>query len=349
MPDGSEVKGPEERVPHEVSVRANVALIFIKPHAHTPECVEFVRSELAKVSGLHILGESDMTGETIAECGFVDKHYAEISKFALSEPPSAIQTSPEAVAAFKEKFGMEWGEAVEAGKVVNAQEYLTKEDSSQLFELWQGCGDKVKLCPGAYVGRVRGGDEDEEDEPSLFVVDGFYPALREKFTRQGAKIRLFVVGFDPKVLSWADFRKRVVGATNPAKAAEGSLRAQILARYESLGLDQAPDNTDNGVHGSAGPLEALKERLLWLNFPLEKDPTGMRLVELAVWDSQSSAEAVVGNLLENPTLTTRDGTTGTAFDLTEDQDTPHLFHLANNLAFKETLDDFFSENVGKTT
>ncbi|MEM6730824.1 MAG: hypothetical protein AAF658_04670, partial [Myxococcota bacterium] len=80
-------------------MRANIALVFIKPHAHTPACIEFVRNELAKKT--RILGESDM--QNISD-EIVDQHYAEISKHANGVPAELPVTD----AAFNEKFGFPW-------------------------------------------------------------------------------------------------------------------------------------------------------------------------------------------------------------------------------------------------
>lgn len=360
MPDGSELMYPEERTPHEVIVRANIALVFIKPHAHTPQCIDFVRKELRAYKGLAILGECDMAGSRIAERGIVDKHYAEIFKNALCAKPSELDVTDERKKAFKDKFGVDWDEAVNASLVLNARDCAlklgtqTKGDAEpeplapkDLFNQWQACGDKLKMAPGAYVGRLKRGSategedivgdlEEDDATESLFVIDGFYPALREKFIKEESNIHLFVVAFDPKVVSWAHFRSQVVGSTDPTKAAEGSLRASILANYEKLGLKEPPDNTDNGVHGSAGPLEALKERTIWLDFTMDKDPTGSKLLELAVWDE--SKRQLVEGLLDNPVATMHNGQRGAVFDLTEDKDTPDLYLLANNLAFASALE-----------
>ena len=48
LPDGSELKAPEERIAHDVNVRANMALVFVKPHAYQPDAIEFVKNELVK-------------------------------------------------------------------------------------------------------------------------------------------------------------------------------------------------------------------------------------------------------------------------------------------------------------
>ena len=65
------------------------------------------------------------------------------------------------------------------------------------------------------------------------------------------------VAWDARKLTWAAFRGDVVGATNPAKAAPGSLRGKLHAGWRALGLPAAPFGADNGIHASASPIEAL--------------------------------------------------------------------------------------------
>nr|MDA3873374.1 hypothetical protein [Kiritimatiellia bacterium] len=57
---------------------------------------------------------------------------------------------------------------------------------------------------------------------------------------------------------WEVLRSELTGATNPAKAHEGSIRAELLARMDELNL-KAVNQGNNGVHLSAGPLEGMVE------------------------------------------------------------------------------------------
>jgi nucleoside diphosphate kinase len=112
----------------------------------------------------------------------------------------------------------------------------------------------------------------------LFIINGFYMAMREKFTLESAQIHYFVVEFDAEKLSWEDFRGKVLGATDPSKAAEGSIRSLILTKYSELGLASAPTTGDNGVHASASPFEGMCEFLNWLEVPLDEDPFAQALL-----------------------------------------------------------------------
>jgi hypothetical protein len=103
-----------------------------------------------------------------------------------------------------------------------------------------------------------------DEEEDIFVINGFYMAMRGKYCTTPARVRWFVVEWDASSLPWADFRGVVLGATDPAAAATGSLRRKIYERWEELGLPARPDTGDNGVHASASPFEGLCERMNWL-------------------------------------------------------------------------------------
>ena len=85
----------------------------------------------------------------------------------------------------------------------------------------------------------------------IFVINGFYASMRSKYTASAASIYYYVVQWDAAALSWAEFRASVLGATDPEKAQSGSMREQVCARWQELGLAAKPDVGDNGVHGSA--------------------------------------------------------------------------------------------------
>eukprot|EP00667_Euglena_gracilis_P023247 EG_transcript_26205 len=112
---------------------------------------------------------------------------------------------------------------------------------------------------------------------SIYVINGFYMAMREKYTKPGASISYLLVEWDPAQLSWADFRGKVLGATDPTQAVAGSLRRQILDNWKELGLQSEPNVGDNGVHASASPFEALAERMNWVGAKLQSDDFGKAL------------------------------------------------------------------------
>ena len=107
-------------------------------------------------------------------------------------------------------------------------------------------------------------------------------AMREKYTKPGSSIYYYLVEWEPNQLSWEDFRGKVLGATDPATAADGSLRKEIFSKWNALDLKFEPNVGDNGVHASASPFEALAERLNWCGATLEDDAFGKAMLESGI-------------------------------------------------------------------
>ena len=59
------------------------------------------------------------------------------------------------------------------------------------------------------------------EEPSIFVINGFYMAMREKFTKPGTSIYYYLVEWDPAKLSWE------VGRPPAARAPPPNLRPAL--------------------------------------------------------------------------------------------------------------------------
>mgnify|MGYP001977969625 CR=1 FL=1 len=85
--------------------------------------------------------------------------------------------------------------------------------------------DLLKFGGGFYCGKVA---------DDMYIMNGFYMAMRGKYTDPEAAIYYYVVEWPNATLSWADFRGTVLGATNPADAAPGSLRKQVLEQWRAL-------------------------------------------------------------------------------------------------------------------
>merc|ERR1719331_3634295 len=122
----------------------------------------------------------------------------------------------------------------------------------------------------------------EEKESSIYVINGFYMAMREKYTTPGTSIYYYLVEWDPAKLSWEDFRGKVLGATDPVTADDGALRKAIYKDWKALGLAGEPNVGDNGVHASASPFEAMAERLNWLGVSLEADDFGKAMLDAGI-------------------------------------------------------------------
>jgi hypothetical protein len=87
----------------------------------------------------------------------------------------------------------------------------------------------------------------------------------------------------------------------------------MLEKWRELGLPGKPEMSRNGVHASAGPLEGLRERMVWLGTDPLQDDFGAALLEAGM-----SADRLYA-LLENPVVR-MNGREEPLFDLTEDLD-----------------------------
>merc|ERR1712039_439112 len=130
----------------------------------------------------------------------------------------------------------------------------------------------LKFGGGFYCGEVDG----------IFVINGFYMDMRKAFTTPGTCIYYFETQWPTQKLSWADFRGKLLGGTDPKSAAPGSMRNQIYKNCQDLKLKAVPNTRNNGVHASASPFEALAERANWLGADLSKDPFGKALLASGV-------------------------------------------------------------------
>merc|ERR1712194_415061 len=138
--------------------------------------------------------------------------------------------------------------------------------------------------------------------------------MRSTYVKAGASIHYFVVEWDSKELSWADFRGKVLGPTDPVDAPKDSLRGQILARWAELGLKAQPDVGDNGMHASASPFEGLAERSNWLQMSIKDDVFGKELLGAGMDEASIKLWSV------DPQVSISPGKMGSIFDQLEDLD-----------------------------
>merc|ERR1740121_2443574 len=220
----------------------NAAFVFIKPHAVTEKVKALAKSGL-EAKGIKILAEGSLTGAEIDEKKLIDQHYYAIAVKATIKTPDQLNVPNDK---FKAQFELDWEEALRSGKVFNAldgcKEFGVTAD--EMATAWNKAKDDkklVKLGGGFYCGLLTVGDKE------LYIMNGFFMSMRSKFTNTDAQIYYYSVEWDSCELSWADFRGKVLGPTNPAEAPADSLRGQIFANWKDLGLAAEPDTGDNGT------------------------------------------------------------------------------------------------------
>mmetsp|Transcript_8103 Transcript_8103/g.12395 ORF Transcript_8103/g.12395 Transcript_8103/m.12395 type:complete len:327 (-) Transcript_8103:175-1155(-) len=256
----------------------NGAFVFVKPHANFPKVQDKVRAML-RAASITITKEGDIAGAEIDNKKLIDQHYYAIaSKATLLEPKDLAVPADK----FQEFFGESWADVLGANRACNAMQACERfgVDADGLEAAWRECEPNnkvVKFGGGFYCGLV----EVEGKEP-LYVFNAFFMSMRSKFTGDGASIHYYIVEWDPETLNWADFRGKVLGPTDPAAAPEGSIRKIILREWQSLGLKDAPNKGDNGVHASASPFEGLAEKTNWAGLEIHEDPFGKALLSAGI-------------------------------------------------------------------
>ena len=282
----------------------NSAFVFVKPAANTAATQALVKEVFASKS-ISITSEGEIDAAEIDAKKLIDQHYYAIASKATLTAPKDL---PVPADKFKAKFGIEWAEALAEDLVCNAAEACARFgcDADGLNAKWQAAkdaGSMVKFGGGFYCALV-------ED---VYVFNGFFMTMRSGFVKPGVSIHYYVVEFEAKDLSWADFRGAVLGPTDPADAPADSLRGRILAEYQALGIASEPFTGENGVHASASPLEGLAERVNWLGADATGDVFGKELLAAGVSPETIEAWSV------DPAVTHPEGK-GSVFDLLEDLD-----------------------------
>ncbi len=284
----------------------NNALLFIKPQAITPQAIAFVEDRLHQ-AGIQFKAAGEKDAAALRRDGTIDRHYFSISRAAMNIPPGETEVPAKGKAEFQKIFGRSIDSVINSGELINcteAFERLGNPSPQTLNSLWRN-GIEIKLGPGLYVSRL--------EESGLFVINGFYPSMKELFVAAGMRVKLYNLHFDPDALSWRDFRASVIGATDPDKAVPGSLRRQLRDNYRNLGLEAQPRTAFNGIHGSAGPIESLREFLVWRG----TDPADQELGAALLKSGMSSGQ--LDALIENSHARFKEKQ-GPVFDITEDVD-----------------------------
>lgn len=273
---GKKTESAEVTIPKSV---INTAFVFIKPHAVTNAVVDLVQGTF-KEKGFSIVSSGSITGEEIDKKMLIDQHYYSIASKATLLTPDQLNVPEEK---FSQKFGLEWKDALAQGVVYNAKDAcdVLGLDSAGLNVEWAKAkkGKKlIKFGGGFYCGLI----DTVPNKPPVYVFNGFFMAMRNKFVSPGSQIKYFVVEWDAKQMSWEDFRGELLGPTDPADAPETSLRGLVWKNWQDLGLASEPNVGDNAVHASASPFEALAERLNWLEADLSTDSYGKYLLQAGI-------------------------------------------------------------------
>lgn len=290
-------------------VGKNEFLFFIKPEVldrkggvDVDAVLELILGKIDEF-GLVIHNAKVLSANYLEQHDIIAQHYGVINKIARDAANSLSESA-------QEKFEELYGTKVSDVKLIGGLEVLDQYPAFNAFSLdylWQNLENK-KLAGGTYVEKIK------LDNETLYVVNGFHPRQLKHFTAEGRSIVVMTLSGD---LDWSVARNAFTGATNPANAAAGSIRRSLLDNKDKLGLAEVGQGT-NGVHLSAGPVEALVE-LRRYNSDFSATNGEKQFTDFSFG---KALEATLGDKLEQVTDNIDvvvDGKTTSIFDLTEEK------------------------------
>lgn len=289
----------------------NQAVLFTKPvhhldHGPSPDELNQIAREFFEGKGLSIVHSRKVSGAELAEREIIRQHYLMYSKASYGD----ISITEEGRNAFFNCFEKSWEAEVAAGRIMGNPQLMESRsmDAQQLFEQWNAA-DVKKIQAGLLMGWL--------EAAGCYCINAFYPVMEANFYHPDTRIDYYVVEFDPEKVSWLQFRKELLGATNAAKAVPESFRGQLYARYKV-----EYSSRDNFVHGSAGPLEGLVERAIheddfdWATNPVGRylETLGVNLERFQAWKTHQPLADL-----------------GALFDATEEKDTDTVFPILDGV------------------
>ena len=297
----------------------NQAVVFTKPVHHlglplTPEQLDEQARTFLADKGFSVVLSRKVTGSELAARDVIKQHYTMYSKASYGD--AAISDAGREK--FESAFGKTWDGEVAAGRIMGNPQLLKAKgiSANELFLLWNECfttRQTQKIQDGLIMAWLATLD--------CYCINAFYPAMEENFYNPKTDITYYVLEFDPSQVSWAQFRKNILGSTDSSKADPDSFRGRLYAAY---GPALAYPGRDNFVHGSAGPVEGFIERIIHeADFDMASSPVGrylsgrgVSLEEFKAWKSTRSI-AQLGGL----------------FDSTEEKDTADALRVLDAVSF----------------
>ena len=246
-----------------------------------------------------------LNAQYLGKFGLMDRHYGVINKISR-EGRSAISETAEGN--LQKHFSKE---LAEGATVLGGHQFLERfpQVSPFALNLLSDNLGTTKLAGGTYCVKV-------SVLGSVFLIlNPFHPFQLQHFTDPGRAIVVMEIRTNTP---WRVLRESLTGATNPLKAAEGSIRRTFLERQNELHLREVSQGA-NGIHVSAGPLEGMVEIQRFFDdrstapMTLSATSFGQRLLKASL------PESTLDTLATNPSFE-RDGKLISAFDATEECD-----------------------------
>jgi hypothetical protein len=241
-----------------------------------------------------------MTGPELEQSEVMQQHYGVINQISRLGRPALTESAENALS---ERYA----DSVDRSEVLGGHQFLERFPEFSPFSLAMlfSNSEVGRLGPGTYACSV------SIDGASIIILNGFHPRQLSFFTA-GDTVCAFLHG--SSTTDWETLRSELIGTTDPAKAAAGSIRGTLYADPASFGLTSVNSNF-NGVHMSAGPLEGLGELDRFFGEVQGLTDWGFAQALAAAGADPEQITALV----KNPVIEAG-GERGTAFDLTEGVD-----------------------------
>jgi nucleoside diphosphate kinase len=307
----SGAKGPAEKwicpIAEEPPKGRNHFVLFLKPEllgvgdgveveAILQLFLDALRRYAVNVGAIRVLN-----GPYLGRYSIMEEHYGVINRASrLGEKALSEGTRKKLMA-----------ECVGVDRILGGHEFLKEFPEVSAFAL-NILSDTVKtkrIAAGKYYSAVDVAGE------RIVVLNPFHPQQVLHYTAPGRAIVVLECASDT---DWAVLRQAMTGATDPAKAAAGSIRRLLLDKKSKLGLRDV-GTASNGVHCSAGPLEAMLEYCRFFSdhakkkaIKLADTPFGRTLA------GQGIGKKELATLAKNPLLGKESGG-AYAFNLTEEK------------------------------
>lgn len=251
LPEVVDAQGPSDRWVRPLSSgqrkASNHFVLFLKPEVlsaadgvHVEGVLELVLSSLheyaVKTSAVRVLN-----GPYLRRSRIMEAHYGVINRAsALGEAALSPPTRKKLAA-----------ECPGTEQILGAHQFLERfpEVSAFALNLVADTVGTKKIASGKYYCVVNVGWQ------RIVVLNPFHPQQLLHYTQPGRAIVVLECWTNT---DWAVLRHEMTGATDPTRATRGSIRRVLLDKKSKLGLVDV-STSNNGVHCSAGPLEAMVE------------------------------------------------------------------------------------------
>ena len=261
--------------------------------------------------GVELIAGAALDSELIKSRRLIEEHYGVINSVSVNGIKALSQGASSNLDALIADLDPR-PEVLGAHQFIDRYPMFTPEALSILYD---------NLESYRFAGGTHGVLVKVKGRPSV-LLNGFHPEQIALFESTGAAIMCFAAR---STSTWRQLRHDMTGATDPNKAAEGSIRKSLLENQRELGLGPVTP-LRNGIHVSAGPLEAVAEIVRYLtpygtSVEIEAKETtfGKGLVA-------ASDVTTLMNLLANPPVEI-DSLEDTAFDATEERDAAEVLEL----------------------